>query len=128
MLMMHTSGSQKCGHQNGSICITWCLVRNMKSEFPPWTYWSVTLGMRLGNLYLTLPTGEPAALESYYNFFFFFFFGVQGLSPRPLQWRCRVLTTGPPGKSPAALEVGESLNHFKPRYTQFLLMWMDNWV
>ena len=24
----------------------------------------------------------------------------QGSNPRPLQWKCRILTTGPPGKSP----------------------------
>ena len=40
--------------------------------------------------------------------FFFFFFGVavcrilvpnQGLNPGPLHWKCRILTTGVPGKS-----------------------------
>ena len=37
--------------------------------------------------------------------FFFFFFGRtsgylpdQGSNPHPLQWKCRILTTGPPGK------------------------------
>ena len=33
------------------------------------------------------------------------YFPNQGLDPGPLRWKCRVLTTGPPGNSPRGLWV-----------------------
>ena len=73
---------------------------------------------------LTFPTGTSrqscsprltqcarAKSRLHLGLFLFFFFGLtaqhvrsylpdQGLNPCPLQWKCRVLTTGRPGKSP----------------------------
>ena len=52
-----------------------------------------------------------------FNLFFFFFghperhFRNQGWNPHPLQWTCRILTTGPPGKSLNFIRF--SLNNFK---------------
>ena len=34
----------------------------------------------------------------------------QGLNPHPLQWKCRVLTTGPPGKSHQMLSFSHRIN------------------
>ena len=44
------------------------------------------------------------------------YFPNQGLNPRPLHWKCRVLTTGPPGKSPVLrnLNIHMQKNEFGP--------------
>ena len=43
----------------------------------------------------------------------------QGSNPCPLQWKCRVLTTGPPGKSPSLfLKCSyQPLNEFDNQWT-----------
>ena len=57
----------------------------------------------------------PQVLQWYCNIFFLKFghaarlvgsqFPDQGLNPGPRQWKCRVLTTGPPGNSPQILQM-----------------------
>ena len=59
------------------------------------------------------PDPPPCSLFLFFKLLYFFFghtsqytgsqFPVQGLNLSPLQWKLRVLTTGPPGNSPCSL-------------------------
>ena len=55
-----------------------------------------------------------AALQGMRNF------SDQGSNLRPLQWKCRVLTSGPPGKSPATLVFKHLIKHAKAMYKIYI--------
>ena len=95
--------------------ITWLLSLGIsQSELP---YWNVpprqVTEPRVGTNQQYLGVGKGVDWKDGagpFLFVFPFFFGYtlwhagsqfpdQGSNPRPLQWNCRVLTTGPPGKS-----------------------------